>query len=192
MNVVTEKNFAEALPLSARREFWRRVEWALAEVFNVPASAAREYQRRVSDSSIAEQILAYHHDPLLIAADLAGIESLNGSQIQKYSIEMARRDAELAARRIPAKAKEGWLAELFGTTQPQESPRTMTVRHAVSFGATGVAIVSAASKIAAAQDLVILNGVFWSLVFGGIGALCAVYFPWINRQAESRTQESGK
>ena len=188
MTVVTESNFPKALPLSARKEYWHRVEWTLVEVFGLSATAAREYQRRINNSPVAEQVLAYHHDPLLVAADLAGIESLSQTQIDSYFAEMAHRDHELATSGLRSRAKSSrWIAELLGAEQDEDSSHMIVIRLAASFAATGVAIVSVASKIVTAQDLLISSGLVWAMVFGTIGALCALYLPWIGRRSATRT-----
>ena len=72
MTTVNERNFDSLVTSDMRREFWRRVKRALREIFGASPDLADVYRKKVEKAPVREQMLAYHGEPLHIAADLAG------------------------------------------------------------------------------------------------------------------------
>jgi hypothetical protein len=72
MTVVTERNFSDIVTPRMRQEYWHRVKRALVDVFGESADHVEAYQRQLEHATVLGQMLAFHDDPLQVAADLAG------------------------------------------------------------------------------------------------------------------------
>jgi hypothetical protein len=86
--VVTQENFNRALTGDDREQFWSRVQRTLQDVFDVghadAAAALERYRRALDEAPIGEQMLAYHDDPLNIAAELAGCPTIDPVHERRY------------------------------------------------------------------------------------------------------------
>jgi hypothetical protein len=83
MFVVTEKNFDTLMTPGMRNEYWRRVAWALSNIFGADPDLADEARALLEEAPLGEKILAYHSDPLEVAADLAQSQ-VTTEHIQRY------------------------------------------------------------------------------------------------------------
>ena len=87
-NVVTEQNFARVYPEEIRRQYWDLVERSMTEVFGTsPQCAAQrvgDYRELINVAPPAEQILVYHQEPINVAADLAGVETISEEHKIRY------------------------------------------------------------------------------------------------------------
>jgi hypothetical protein len=87
-SVVTQENFNRTLIGDDRERFWSRVQRTLVDVFHVDRTAGAEalerYRRALGHAPISEQMLAYHDDPLSIAAELAGITTIGPEHERRY------------------------------------------------------------------------------------------------------------
>ncbi len=84
MNVVTERNFAEVYPREIRDVYWDKVRRSLKEIFGKSPALADALRRDVETAPQAEQILLYHQEPIILAADLAGAGMITPEQQRQY------------------------------------------------------------------------------------------------------------
>lgn len=69
--------------------YWQAVHRTLCEIFGTPSEEARQlidaYRAQLwDDAEPLERLLAFHAEPLDVAADLAGVESPTDSQGRAY------------------------------------------------------------------------------------------------------------
>ena len=84
MNVVTEQNFDQVYSRDVRDAYWELVARSLEQVFGRNRTLADPYRQEIDRAPASEQILAYHQEPIEVAADLAGIAEITSDQQQIY------------------------------------------------------------------------------------------------------------
>ena len=84
MNVVTERNFDQVYSRDIRDAYWELVARSLEQVFGPKPHLGRHYRKEIDSAPPSEQILAYHQEPIEVAADLAGIAEITADQQQIY------------------------------------------------------------------------------------------------------------
>jgi hypothetical protein len=84
MNVVTEQNFDQLYSRDVRDAYWELVARSLEQVFGRNRTLADPYRKEIDHAPPSEQSLAYHQEPIEVAADLAGIAEITPDQQQIY------------------------------------------------------------------------------------------------------------
>ena len=83
-SVATTRNFGDVYPVWVRDRYWSNVKRAMTDIFRTSHHAADRYQRSIEGAPVDEQMLAYHQEPLSVAADLAGIPEITEEHIRQY------------------------------------------------------------------------------------------------------------
>jgi hypothetical protein len=83
MAYVNERNFDAMITPAMRQEFWGRVKRSLHEIYGASPDLVDGYRDDVESSPPLGQMLAFHDEPVQIAADLAG-RSVSPDDIKKY------------------------------------------------------------------------------------------------------------
>lgn len=84
MRVATPGNFEKVYPKHFRDQFWESVGRSLKDVFGTNPHIADIYRKRIEGLSEEQQMMAYHQEPIKVAADLIGIEEISEHQQEKY------------------------------------------------------------------------------------------------------------
>ena len=106
--IITDENFQQLFSPQRQKEFWALVERVQRDVFDVDRELAKhktaEYRRTVDASRPGGRMLAYHDDPLNVAADLAGIHIKRGHLVLYRKLLAAERGG-IAEQALPGASR---------------------------------------------------------------------------------------
>ena len=98
MPAISDMTFMSLATPELRQEFWRRVKYAVEQIYNGDPAVVDAYRRQVDDATAAEQMLVYREEPLQVASDLvhlarqqaedappaSGLEEITDEQLERY------------------------------------------------------------------------------------------------------------